>query len=271
MDLLHGDPARPRDPLHSRRESPEARDRDPRGCDLLRRCLGAASRERETEEAWRLFVERYGRAIGLLVRRTCEMFGVDLSYDEREDLVQNLYLGFLSRSGMPFVGREDSHLWQFLRRSVRNLVVDEIRRRAAKKRGGRGPWRNASRGTLRTRRSSPGDTEEVLESRLDPEIRALRTEAIESFLGRCMAFGESEGRALVLVLLGGWTSREVSHALADDFGGEMAPRQVDNLVTRFRRGTAGDGPELPRREPGPVDSPRPVPVLVRRSWVGSEC
>ncbi|MEM8930143.1 MAG: ECF-type sigma factor [Acidobacteriota bacterium] len=220
-------------------------------CRLLRRCLG---QRRELD--WRHFVGRYGRQIVALFAETARRLGLSLPADELEELAQDLYVSFLLHDGHGFEGREERQFWRFLRRCVRHSLIDRVRHEQTIKRRG---------GLLRTRVESSETPPWPLLDRRDPERRALQREDLDQFLERCRRYGDGEGRVLGLVFVVGLTSREVSHVL----DGEWAPKQVDNLVERFRRRARRDGVRLPRRCPGPERLP--VADGIERSPSCSRC
>ena len=212
-------------------------------CTLLRRCLG-----QRREADWRRFVTTYGHAIVRLVGEVACRFGLRIPDDELEEVAQDLYVGFLGHDGKVFDGRDERQFWQYLRRCVRHRMIDRVRYQRAIKRGGRrlGDEEERRRRLPPVASRPPGFHGTC--DRRDPEVRALQREDLETFRRGFRRYGEQGVEVLDLVFVEGLTSREVSHAL----GGEVAPRQVDNLVQRFRRDAARDGLEVPRRCPGRV-------------------
>lgn len=200
---------------------------------------------------WEQFVTRFDRPLGAAVRRALTRFGLAPQRELVEDLVQEVYCRLLETGPRPrdFRGRNDREVTSYLGRVARSLVVDQLRRRRAVKRGGE--WRQAAGGV-----GESDLAERVADPAASPEDRLLAGERRRLFLARCRRcagageVGRRNLRILELALLDGWSSREIARAL----GGELLASSVDTLLHRMRRRLAAGGLQLPRRGRAPAAS-----------------
>lgn len=209
---------------------------------LLARCASAESRG-----SWEEFVARFGGMIHAGVRQTLQAQGDEPLPEDVEDLRQEVYCRLLARGRRNlrhFRGRSEDELTSYLQTIVRSVVLEHLRRRAARKRGGAGAlpilW-------------GLGHATELPGLRLDdrsgsPELRLLVAERRRRWLERCQRViveqcSRRDLRVLRLAFFRGLSSPEISRAL----GGQLAPSSVDSVVHRARRRLAACGLPIPRR------------------------
>ena len=182
---------------------------------------------------WDAFARAHGRVIRRCVVRAMVRSGWPPRVDELEELVQEVYCRLLERGDTRAVeGRPAPQLWCYLRRVAYSVVVDELRVRHARKRGGR-PAPTAR--PARREDERPGlDDGPAVESRLEDRIlarervRAVRRRVREAFPGR---LGERNLRVLELSAVAGMTANEIAAHLR----GELSPSSVHTVLHRVRR------------------------------------
>lgn len=213
-------------------------------------------RERAFQAAWEDLVDRYGALLRNQVRRTLLSAGLK-PYDHLvEEQVQEVYYRLLL--GGPQRLRllrswSDRRVVAYLCRIAESVVVDEVRTKAAVKRGeGGGLWWDDGLAGIPWHAVDPRGTPEdqaLLSERRRLVLRGCRR-MVRSMLdeedrGRCL-------RVLRLALLEGWSSREIARAE----GWALAASTVDTLVYRARRRLARGGVKLPDRRRGRPRSSR---------------
>lgn len=237
------------------REDCRRRPRHPRrhpACEWLDRCLASGC-----EDSWRRLLDRYGPRLGRLVHMVANENGLRPSRAEVEELTQELFVSWLVRGRRGFDGRRASQFWRFVHSSVRNLVVDRVRRLTADKRSLEcDPWlRPLSLHEVEQGHGGPG-TSLATACGGTPESRMLRRETFDDGLRRFRAHcrdvvdDERDVEVLALAVLDGHTSRELSRALRRA-GRPVGASTVDSWVCRLRRRLADDGLRLPRRSREP--------------------
>ncbi len=206
--------------------------------DLLARC--ASSFE---SDPWREFVRRFEDRLTGGIDRAVRRFGVRLSPEEREDLVQDAYYRLLDKQALGLRrcrARRESEISAYLGRIGERVVVDHLRAGAALKRGRR----------LLVNRLM-GYQEDLTDRAVDrspsPEEWVLSRERRRFFLERCRdAVGRRSVRdlnVLYLAFFEGHSSREICRRL----GGGLTPSCVDSMVHRLKRRLAEFDLQLPRR------------------------
>jgi DNA-directed RNA polymerase specialized sigma24 family protein len=199
------------------------------------------------QAAWEDLVSRIDGPLRMQVRRCLKSAGLPVEPELVEERVQEVYCRLLK--GGP--GRlrlllqwSERQVSTYLSRVAQRVVVDELRAKAAAKRGG-GAWITFSTcmKELANRAVDPRGT---------PEDQVLLAEHRRLLLERCRPIAESmlgwgdrrrSLRILRLILLEGWSSREVSRAE----GGRLAPSTIDTLIHRLRQRLARGGFGLPSR------------------------
>lgn len=234
---------------HHRRKGASRHD----ACVWLDRCVSS-----RCEASWRRLLGRYGRRIRALIYLVGRDHGLHPTRAEVDELAQDLYLVWLHR-GTRFRGRTFAEFWSFVATSVRRLVIDQVRRARADKRSPTPHgWHHAapidgSHGTCEEP-APPGDVS--LRSAWTPEDRLLAAESYahyqERLLQACREVMERDEEAEILaaILLDGYSSREVSRALARR-GPAVSVSTLDSWVHRLRLRLAADGLRLPNRTPEP--------------------
>lgn len=217
-------PAGPQTPEPSRFE--HARSDAP--ADLVDRCA-----EDRTSPAWEVLVERYGRCVEHGVHLALDRFGLSPEPALVEDLMQEAYCRLIEGRGRrlrTFRGTVPAELAAWLRRIAEHTALDHLRAAAADKRGGD---RIVGESTV------DEDPEDPIAC---PQARIEHRERLRHFARRCRALtgGEENARILKLVLVGGWTSRDVARASR----GAVSRSRVDSLVYRLRRRLEEEGLEL---------------------------
>ena len=219
-------------------------------------------REKAFQAAWEDLVDRYGATLRGQVRRTLGSVGLPPCDERVEERVQEVYYRLLlgGTRRLRLLRRwSDGRVVTYLCRMAERVVVDEVRSKAAVKRGGGwGLWWDDGLAEV---------PEHTVDPRGTPEDQALLSERRRLVLRGCrrmarsMMDEEDRGRCLRvlrLALLEGWSSHEIVRAE----GGALAASTVDTLVHRARRRLARGGVELPNRNsrPGRPRSSRP-PLL----------
>lgn len=204
-------------------------------------------RERAFQAAWEDLVARYGGLLRAQVRRTLLSMKLKPYDDLVEEQVQEVYYRLLlgGPQRLRLLRRwSDRRVVAYLCRMAESVVVDEVRAKAAVKRGeGWGLWWDGG---------LPGIPWNAVDPRGTPEDQALLSERRHLLLRGCrrmarsMMNEEDRGRCLRvlrLAILEGWSSREIARAE----GWALAASTVDTLVHRARRRLARGGVELPDR------------------------
>lgn len=206
--------------------------------DLLTRC--ASSFERES---WREFVQRFEDRLTGGIDRAVRRFGVRLSREEREDLVQNAYLRLLDNQALGLRrcrAKRESELSAYLGRIGERVVVDHLRSSSALKRG-----RRHLVDRLLGFEKDPAEC--AIDRSPTPEDWVLNRERRRFFLERCRdVVGKRPVRdlnVLYLAFFEGHSSREICRQL----GGGLTPSCVDSVVHRLKQRLADFGLQLPRR------------------------
>ena len=189
-------------------------------------------------------VRWYGGRLAARARWSLRQFGVAPRADQVEEVVQEVYCRLLDDDGRRLTAchaESEGQAVSYLARVVERVVIDQIRKRLAAKRGG---GRTVGLGPEERR---------LLECRADPagtpEDRLLAAERRRLVLAHWRDIGrEMQGRRnlriLRLALIEGWSSREIARTL-----GKLAPSSVDSVVHRLRRRLSEEGVALPRRPP----------------------
>lgn len=192
------------------------------------------------EAAWAQFVDRHGTRVRHLLVRLLSRHRLRFKHYEIDDLEQDFYHRLLARTQV-FRGWNDQQLWRYFEILGENLIIDRIRR--LERRRGHGLR------FVRLSGLSEERLEEVPSAMESPEESVLRRERQRVFfrahLQRFVQGSRSrlKHRALILALVHGWPSREISTALE----GRLSANHIDLLVHRFRRRLAQHGLRLPRR------------------------
>ena len=195
---------------------------------LLRRCLAAASQEKD----WELLLERHGDAIRKTAGGALRAVGLEANTERVEELCQEVYLRWW-RGSTPFDGRTDAAFWNFIQSSIRHALNDHLRRLSAIKRKPRGRlWMCAH----------VGSPYEVLMR--NERRRLLVRHCLEAGAGDSQpnaARSRRQAQALGWVVFAGCTSREASRLTG------IRRQRVDHLVRRLRGNMSRQGISLPRR------------------------
>lgn len=189
--------------------------------------------------AWTDFVETFGDSIRITIRRALWERGHAHQDADVLDLEQEVYCRLLRRAarGTPLAGDNAYCARAYFARVVAAAIIDRDRRRASDKR------RCAGLTSLGTMALDGHESPEA-----NPEERLLIVERVDWVMAHCRAVAGARNRrvklcALLLVVLGGYTSRETVTALA----GGITTSHVDALVSRLRSRMAAAGFALPRR------------------------
>jgi RNA polymerase sigma factor (sigma-70 family) len=178
---------------------------------------------------WEAFVAAHGRLLARCVARAMTRVGWQPSAEEIQELVQEAYCRLLERRDVAaVVGRSEAQLWGYLSRVSHSVVVDHLRLRHARKRGGWPPPR-CSEGDACSADdgSAPEPTpEERLLTR--ERARDVRRRVRLAFPGR---LGERNLRVLELAAVEGLTAAEIAGRL----GGEITASSVHTVLYRLRR------------------------------------
>ncbi len=206
-----------------------------RPSELLSACVG-----QNDEDAWRELSCRYGRKIRRSLYVAAFEIGIHLSPEEIAELCQDLFVKLLTCE-RPFRGQSTFEFWAYIHRSTRHLALDFARRkRAAKRRGCRGPVELSVSGIFKSKYRVG-----VLSARdSDPEQVLLRKEHHQELTERCLSFCRPEhAEAVQLTIFEGCTSAEASQRLR----GSLSPKQVDNAVGHFKKALSREGLRFHRR------------------------
>lgn len=158
--------------------------------------------------------------------------------DRVADLVQDTFCRLLERDRRrlkSFRGTAEAQADAWMRRLAERHALDRLR----------ATRRHWSRGGSHSRPAPAGGLLQARRPATSPEQRVLQRERLRQFLVRCRTLGHSErnARILRLVLVEGWSSREVSAACR----GALTPGTVDTIVYRFRRRLARADLPVPLR------------------------
>ena len=199
------------------------------------------------QEAWEELVSRIDGPLRMQVRRWLKSAGLPVEPELVEERAQEVYFRLLKGGA----GRlrlllewSERQVVTYLSRVAQRVVLDELRAMAAAKRGG---------GTRVTFSTCMKDlANQAVDPRGTPEDQVLLAEHRRILLERCRPIAESMAgwgdrqrslRILRLILVEGWSSREVSHAE----GGRLAPSTIDTFIHRLRQRLARSGFGLPSR------------------------
>lgn len=186
---------------------------------------GAQSR---AAHAWEAFVRTHHRVVSRCVARAMVRVGWTPRADEVEELVQEVYCRLLERSDSRVSGRPEGQLWSYLQRIAHSVVVDHLRARHARKRGG---WPQMGDGGPQrpglTDGPAPGPSpEERLLTR--ERARDVRRRVRQAFPG---PIGERNLSVLEMAAVEGLTAVEIAERLR----GELTASSVHTLLHRLRR------------------------------------
>jgi RNA polymerase sigma factor (sigma-70 family) len=213
--------------------------KDSRVVELFRACAGGGRDERAWAELVRRFEPRLRSGIARVLRRLEQPASAEVV----DDLVQDVYCRLLERAGAgsPFRGESEGEVLVYLQRVCESVVVDALRGRFTRKRGGGARFVDvaADGGSL---------AEVVADGGATPEARCLHRELRTQLLDGCRRLldGPARERNLTifeLAVLDGWTSREIAQAF--DWG--LRAGSIDSVVHRQRRKLRRHGLEAPAR------------------------
>lgn len=201
---------------------------------LLDRCI-----ENNDERAWEELLGRLRSRLLSAIRRSLGRVGASHDAERTEDLLQEVYCRLLDRDRWALKacrGRSEGEIAAYLMRLAENVVVDELRREVALKRGG-GKVVHGAGMELEDRPAS---------SQLEPEERIHLDRLRQEFLRSCRLVCGNSLRNLRIAqaaFLEGWTSPEIVRTLASD----LKVASVDSLLCRLRRRFSEQGIQLPSR------------------------
>lgn len=204
---------------------------------LLDQCI-----ETNDERAWEELLERFRSRLLSAIRRGLGRIGASQDAERIEDLLQEVYCRLLDRDRWALKacrGRSEGEIAAYLMRLAENVVLDELRREVALKRGGGSVVRGAGVGL----------DERIASAELEPEERIHLARLRRQFLRSCrLVCGDSarNSRIAQAAFLEGWTSPEIVRTLASD----LKVASVDSLLCRLRRRFSERGIELPPRGAG---------------------
>lgn len=198
---------------------------------------GQAGRTPAAAAVWEGFARQHGRSVTRSVARAVSRAGFVARADELEELVQEVYCRLLEQRDVAAVaGRPDGQLWCYLQRIAYSVVVDHLRARSARKRGGAAAPGAAERGLDDRPSPEPSPEERLL---VRERAHDLQRRVRNAYPGR---LGERNLRVLELAAVEGMTANEIAARLR----GEIAPSSVHTVLHRLRRLLAaeppGDGP-----------------------------
>jgi len=191
---------------------------------------------------WEEFAQGHGQELVRCVAATMRRIGWRAEPSDVDELVQEVYCRVLDHGAPPSpAGWPAAKLWAYLHRTARSVVVDELRCRCARKRGGvrRGedalPRERCA--TVLTERRAPGAT---------AEERLLARERASAVRRRVHELGGAEHgarnlRILELAAVEGYTAAEI----AGRINGGLSASSVHTVLHRLRRQLlAAPGPRL---------------------------
>jgi RNA polymerase sigma factor (sigma-70 family) len=191
---------------------------------------------------WEQFAHRHGHDLVRCAAAAARRIGWRAEPSEVDEIVQEVYCRLLEgRFPAGIAGWPPEQLWGYLQRIVRSVIVDEVRSRCARKRGGvpqgeaSASHGNGGTATLGDRRA-PGPT---------PEERLLSRERARALRRRIHELGAEHGarnlRILELAAVEGCTAAEISRRLA----GALTASSIHTVLHRLRQQLAAmPGPEL---------------------------
>jgi RNA polymerase sigma factor (sigma-70 family) len=179
---------------------------------------------------WEEFAHRHGHELVRCVARAMRRVGWRGAPAELDELVQEVYCRILEgQAPRGLGGWPPAQLWSYLHRIAKSVVVDELRSRGARKRGGQNQRQGEESvdgvGAFAERRA-PGPT---------AEERLLVREEAAAVRRRVRELGAEHGarnlRILELAAVEGYTAVEISHRLA----GALTASSVHTVLYRLRR------------------------------------
>jgi len=183
---------------------------------------------------WEEFAQRRGHELVHCVAATMRRIGWRAEPGEVDELVQEVYCRLLeSRFPAGIGGWPTGQLWGYLHRIARSVVVDEVRARCARKRGG------AAQGEGTGARHERGDGPSLGDRRAPgptPEERLIERERAGALRRRVQELGGAEHgarnlRILELAAVEGCTAAEISRRLA----GALSASSIHTVIHRLRR------------------------------------
>jgi RNA polymerase sigma factor (sigma-70 family) len=196
-------------------------------------CGAGTERLRAARAGWGELARAHGGAVKRCVRRALFRVGREPRPEEVEELVQEVYCRLLERDpARVAAGRDEAQLYSYLQRIASSVVVDQLRARHARKRGG-WPTPGAPAPDRRdlAERPAPGPTaEERLLAR--ERARAVRRRVRQAFPG---PLGERNLLVLELAAIEGMTAIEIARRL----DGQLSPSTVHTVLHRLRQLFAG--------------------------------
>lgn len=200
------------------------------------------------ERFWAELAERQGHDLVRCVAGSMRRVGWRVDQVELDELVQEVYCRVLDgRFPDAVVDWPAPQLWAYLNRIARSVVVDTLRNRCARKRGGpprvdggcaaEHDRRDRRPAAALTERRAPGPT---------PEERLLAREGAKAVRRRVHELGGAEHgarnlRILELAAVEGYTAPEIARRLA----GGLSASTVHTVLHRIRRQVlAAPGPQL---------------------------
>lgn len=195
-------------------------------CDLLHRC---AVEGREAD--WAELVRRYGPRLESRVRWRLHRCGMTVDDELTQEMLQEVYYRLLESRGRRLLacrGRSEGQVLSYLRRLTDRMVIDQVRHLQAVQRR-----HEQLAAEAETPSSVDGD---LVDPTSSPEDELLARDRLQRLLARFLEvesghYGRRNLRVLLLNAVGGWTSREISRAMAGDLG----PSGVDSLLNRVKR------------------------------------
>lgn len=194
----------------------------------------------QEEVLWEELIRRHRGRLQARIRAALARCGLGTASDLVDDLAQEVFCRLFERHGRSLStgpAKNELVLAAYLGRMAERLVVDRVRYLAAAKRGGR-----------RTLSLSEPTVARLAEARPDrgptPEQRLLSGDGWRR-LWRSLAgleLGERGRRyllALMLMAIGGWTSREVAGLIPDQPSAAALDLRLYRLRHRLRQAWAG--------------------------------
>ena len=191
------------------------------------------------ELLWEELIHRHRGRLQSRIRAALARCGLGTAVDLVDELVQEVFCRLLERHGRSLStgpARNDLVLAAYLGRMAERLVVDRVRYLAAAKRGGR----------LILSLSEPA-VARLAETRPDrgptPEQRLLRGDGWRRLWRMLAGIETVRGPryllALVMMAIGGWTSREVAALVPGRPSAAAMDLRLHRLRNRLRRAWAG--------------------------------
>jgi RNA polymerase sigma factor (sigma-70 family) len=188
---------------------------------------------------WGEFAHRQGQDLARCVAAATRRIGWRADGGDLDDLVQEVYCRVLEGRVASAVGDwSTAQLWSYLNRTANSVVVDAVRCRCARKRGG-AARADGDVGTADDRTVWAADEE--CASGPTPEDRLLARDGARALRRRVRQLGGAQGsrnlRILELSAVEGCTAAEISARLA----GTLSPSSVHTILHRLRRQLASVG------------------------------